>query len=62
MSWFDYRSEECEISDAVLGASFRKRPSIANWYRWYETYIALFVLLSLVALWLLVFIGMIPAV
>jgi hypothetical protein len=62
LSWFDYRSEECSISDVVLGAGFRKRPSAANWYRWYETYIVAFVFLSLVALWLLVVVWMIPAV
>lgn len=61
LSWFDYRSEECDISDVILGTNFRKRPSIANWYRWYETYIVVFVFLSLVALWLLVVVWMIPA-
>jgi hypothetical protein len=62
LSWLDYRSEECDISEVVLGFSFRKRPSPSNWYRWYETYIVVFIFLSLGAIWLLVCAWMLPAV
>jgi hypothetical protein len=62
LSWLDYRLEECDIADVVVGPGFRKRPSTSNWYRWYETYIILFVLLSLGALWFFVEAWMVPAV
>jgi magnesium-transporting ATPase (P-type) len=60
LNWFDYRSEECDISDVVLGRSFRKRPSLSNWYRWYETYIVIFIVLSVATLWTMVIAWMIP--
>jgi hypothetical protein len=61
-NWIDYRSEECDISDAVLGRSFRQRPSLSNWYRWYETYLIVFIFCSLIIIWILVEVWMIPAV
>jgi len=60
-NWLDYRSEECDISDAILGRSFRRRPSPSNWYRWYETYMVAFIFFSVIALWILVEVWMIPA-
>lgn len=60
-NWLDYRSEECDISDAILGRSFRQRPLPSNWYRWYETYIVVFIFFSVIVLWILVEVWMIPA-
>lgn len=60
LNWLDYRTEECDISDAVFGNGFRQRPTISNWYRWYETYILAFILMSLGAIWLLVYAFAIP--
>jgi hypothetical protein len=50
-SWFDYRTEECELTDVVISKGFRKPPQPRNFVRWYETYIILFILASIVFLW-----------
>ena len=51
MSWIDYRKEECELVQVYLPASFRQLPRLRNFYRWYETYITLFVIVLTILLW-----------
>jgi len=51
LSWLDYRREECELTDAAVGPGFRKPPQLRNFLRWYETYIMLFIVGSVVFLW-----------
>ncbi|MEU2862550.1 hypothetical protein ABZ672_30115 [Streptomyces mirabilis] len=53
IAWVDYRNEECDITDEMIGVGFRKRPRTGNLFRWYETYLLLFILASVVAMWLL---------
>lgn len=48
LNWLDYRREEVELTDAVVGRGFRRLPQVRNWYRWYESYVILFVALSVV--------------
>jgi hypothetical protein len=53
LSWLEYRKEECELTQKYLPSSFRRPPQMRNFYRWYETYVLLFVICSTVALWIL---------
>ncbi|MFE3741906.1 hypothetical protein [Streptomyces sp. NPDC059134] len=53
LSWLDYRNEECDITDEMVGVGFRKRPRPGNLSRWYETYILIFIITSVVTMWLL---------
>jgi hypothetical protein len=62
VAWLDYRKEECQIANALLGDGFRDSPDPSHWYRWHETYVVLFILLSLIAISILVEGWMIPAV
>lgn len=61
LSWIDYRNEECDITDLMIGAHFRKRPRPGNLLRWYETYIVLFIVVSMAAMWILGFFLILPA-
>jgi hypothetical protein len=42
-SWLDYRREEVALLDEVIRPGFRSNPSPRNFWRWYETYIVLFI-------------------
>lgn len=53
LSWVDYRHEECEVTEKYVAAGFRTNPRLRNFYRWYETYIILFVVAVTVLLWIL---------
>ncbi|MET9070989.1 hypothetical protein ABZX95_02185 [Streptomyces sp. NPDC004232] len=52
-AWVDYRNEECDITDEMVGPNFRKRPRPGNLFRWYETYVLLFIVLSVIIMWAL---------
>ena len=43
-SWFDYRKEEVELLNRVVGQGFRKAPKLKNAWRWYETYVLIFII------------------
>jgi hypothetical protein len=43
-SWFDYRKEEVKILDDAIRSGFRRKPSLRNFWRWYETYMVIFIL------------------
>lgn len=62
LSWLDYRNEECDLTDQVVKVGFRKRPNKHNLFRWYETYIIVFVALSTGLVWCLSFILLLPHV
>ncbi|MEV6538704.1 hypothetical protein [Streptomyces sp. NPDC051665] len=62
VAWFDYRTEECDITDEMVGPGFRERPRSRNLFRWYETYVLLFILVSLTVMWILVGIFLLPAI
>jgi hypothetical protein len=51
ISWLDYRREECELTDVAIRPGFRKPPRLRNFYRWYETYIIIFIAASIIFLW-----------
>jgi ABC-type uncharacterized transport system permease subunit len=53
LAWLDYRNEECDITDRIVAPGFRERPQVKNLLRWYETYVLLFILVSIVAMWVL---------
>ncbi|MFE0249355.1 hypothetical protein ACFWZ0_33785 [[Kitasatospora] papulosa] len=62
ISWLDYRNEECDITDEMVKVGFRQRPRSRNLFRWYETYVLLFILVSIVIMWTLVALVVLPAV
>ncbi|CAM5447238.1 hypothetical protein SVIOM74S_04711 [Streptomyces violarus] len=61
IAWFDYRNEECDITDEMIEPGFRKRPRPRNFIRWYETYVLLFIIVSLSVMWLLACFLLLPA-
>ncbi|MGJ5754558.1 hypothetical protein FB563_2731 [Streptomyces puniciscabiei] len=61
LSWLDYRNEECDITDELIGPGFRERPRPGNFVRWYETYVLLFILVSVIAMWLLAGLLLLPS-
>ena len=60
MNWVDYRREECELTDSVVRPGFRKPPQLRHFLRWYETYIILFIGVSVVFLWSYVIVFVLP--
>lgn len=61
LAWIDYRNEECDLTDSAVRPGFRARPRTRNYLRWYETYVLLFILLSIVVMWLLAGLLLLPA-
>jgi hypothetical protein len=61
-TWLDYRNEECDLADKVVGVGFRSRPKVGNFFRWYETYIVLFIVTTVVLVWVFVQAVLVPAV
>lgn len=51
LSWLDYRREECELTDLIVRPGFRRPPQTRNFWRWYETYIVIFIAASVIFLW-----------
>ena len=43
-SWMDYRKEETELLNRVVGSGFRRSPKWHNAWRWPEIYTAVFIL------------------
>ncbi len=60
-NWLDYRREECELTDVAVRPGFRNPPQSHNFFRWYETYIVLFIAGSIVFLWSYTFGYILPA-
>jgi hypothetical protein len=61
-AWLDYRNEECDITDEMVRPGFRKRPRPGNLLRWYETYLVLFVSFSVVVMWMLAALFVLPEI
>lgn len=61
IAWLDYRNEECDITDERVGLGFRKRPRPGNLTRWYETYVLLFIIISMITMWVLAGLFVLPA-
>ncbi|MFJ4629347.1 hypothetical protein [Streptomyces sp. NPDC088847] len=61
LSWLDLRNEECDLADEIVGPGFRKRPRPGNFLRWYETYVLLFILVSVITMWVLAAFLLLPA-
>lgn len=61
LNWFDYRREECELTDTAVRPGFRSPPQLRNFLRWYETYIVLFIAGSTVFLWSYTLVFILPA-
>lgn len=60
LSWYDYRKEECALTDRYIHPGFRDKPRWANFFRWHETYIVLFMITSTASMWILVLDILIP--
>jgi hypothetical protein len=60
--WLDYRREECDLLDEAVRPGFRERPRVRNFYRWYETYVLVFILFTVLAMWLVALIVLLPAI
>ncbi|GID31791.1 hypothetical protein [Paractinoplanes brasiliensis] len=61
LTWLDYRREECEFTEDVVRKGFRKAPDPRNFWRWYETYIVLFIVGSVGFMWLGAALVLLPA-
>lgn len=61
LSWLDYRHEECDLTDEMVAPDFRKRPRTRNLLRWYETYVLAFIVVSVLLMWLLAVLFLLPA-
>ncbi|MDW6060808.1 hypothetical protein SAZ11_25835 [Streptomyces sp. FXJ1.4098] len=61
IAWLDYRNEECDITDQIVAPGFRERPNPGNLFRWYETYVLLFILVSVITMWVLAGLFLLPA-
>jgi hypothetical protein len=47
-SWYDYRKEEVKLSNDCVEQTFRKAPSLRNFWRWQETYFILFMIVVII--------------
>jgi hypothetical protein len=47
LSWLDYRREEVALLDEMVRPGFRSPSRVTNLLRWYETYVLLFVLITI---------------
>lgn len=62
LAWLDYRQEECDLTDEIVHPGFRKRPRVGNFFRWYETYIMLFIAVATGFVWCFGLIFVLPAI
>ncbi|HEX8220895.1 MAG TPA: hypothetical protein VF914_17025 [Chloroflexia bacterium] len=51
LSWLDYRREEVELLEREVGKGRREKPRLRNFWRWHETYVVLFVILTVAAIY-----------
>jgi hypothetical protein len=62
LNWLDYRREECRFTDEVAYPGFRLPPETRNLLRWYETYVVLFILATVAAVWIYGLLVVLPTV
>ena len=60
-SWFDYRKEECLLLERCVGPGARDLPRLKNFWRWYETYIIMFIVAAAGFLWFYVHAVVLPS-
>jgi hypothetical protein len=60
VSWIDYRREEVELLDQEVEKGYRKPPKEANFWRWSETYLLLFLLITMIIVCLFVEYRLLP--
>lgn len=61
LTWLDYRREECELTETAIRPGFRRPPDPGNFWRWYETYIVLFIVGSVAFMWVGAAVILLPA-
>lgn len=61
-SWLDYRKEEVKLLNEAVAPGFRDTPNPRNFWRWYETYVVLFMLAIAVAAYSFVECLILPAI
>lgn len=61
LTWLDYRNEESDLTDEFVRPGFRARPRGRNFIRWYESYVIAFITASVLAIWLLALLLVLPA-
>jgi hypothetical protein len=61
-SWLDYRREEVELLTETVRPGFRSAPKPGNFWRWYETYVVLFMLIIVAGAYFFVEGVIIPAI
>ena len=59
-AWADYRNEESDLTDELVRPGFRTRPRMRNLARWYESYMLAFIAVSVIVMWLLALLFMLP--
>ncbi len=62
LSWLDYRREECELTAKYFEPGFRSPPRVRNFYRWYETYVIIFIVAVTITIWILGEVLIIPKI
>jgi hypothetical protein len=61
-SWVDYRREEVQLLDEVVGPGFRKGPRWRHFWRWNETYLVIFIAVVITAIFIFVRCHVIPLI
>src|SRR6202035_3550282 len=61
-SWLDYRREEVQLLSETVRPGFRVAPNPWHFWRWYETYVVLFMLIIVAGAYLFVERVIIPAI
>lgn len=59
-SWMDYRKEEADFLRDEVGLGFREYPNLKNFWRWYETYYVVFILIFIIAAHIIVKTELLP--
>lgn len=62
ISWIDYRKEEVELLSKEVDDNFRQLPSWKNLWRWNETYFVIFLIITLLAVWVFAELRLIPTI
>ena len=62
ISWFDYRNEEVDLLDEAVAPGFRTRPALRNLWRWYETYLSLFIVIAVAFFYIYAELQIIPLI
>ena len=61
-SWLDYRKEEVNLLNQEVERGFREMPTIKNLWRWYETYLVLFIFIVIMTIYIYVEREVIPLI